>query len=92
MHFYSKLSKITYKLLWVRKMTTIDTRSYHPNVNGGVERVNHTMAQILAMMVNEREDGWDIHNNPNSTATGLAPNEVHMNHPPHLPMTIVEHQ
>ena len=39
--FCSKLSQAVYKLLGVRK---IATSSYHPNSNGGVERVNHTMA------------------------------------------------
>ena len=41
------------KLLGVRK---IATSAYHPNGNGDVERVNHTMAQMLAMVVNERRD------------------------------------
>ena len=41
----------------VRKLAT---SSYHPNGNGGVERVNHTMAQMLAMVVNERQDEWDL--------------------------------
>ena len=42
-----------YTLLDMRK---IATSAYHPNGNGGVERVNHTMAQMLAMVVNERQD------------------------------------
>ena len=50
LQFCSKLSYAVYQLLGVRK---IATSSYHPNVNGGVERVNHTMAQLLAMVVNE---------------------------------------
>ena len=91
--FCSKLSQAVYKLLGVRKVAT---SSYHPNGNGGVERVNHTMAQMLAMVVNERQDDWDTHlphvefayNNSVSTATGLAPNEVHINRLPRLPLTI----
>ena len=70
--------------------------SYHPNCNGGVERVNHTMAQMLAMVVNERQDDWDLHlphvefayNNSVTAATGLAPNEVHMGRLPRLPLTV----
>ena len=42
------------KLFGARKLAT---SSYHPNGNGGVERVNHTMAQKLAMVVNEID--WD---------------------------------
>ena len=41
LQFCSKLSHAVYKLFGVRK---IATSSHHPNHNGGVERVNHTMA------------------------------------------------
>ena len=95
--FCSKLSLAVYKLLGMRK---IATSTYHPNANGGVERVNYTMAQMLAMVVNERQDDWDVHlphvevayNNSVSTATGLTPNEVHINCFPRLPPTIFEHR
>ena len=41
--------------LWVgiHKLTT---SAYHPNGNGGVERVNHAMAQILATVCNEHQN------------------------------------
>ena len=89
----SKLSQTVYQLLGVHELAT---SSYHPNCNGGVERVNHTMAQMLAMVVNERQDEWDLHlphveltyNNSVSAATGLAPNEVHMGRLPRLPLTV----
>ena len=41
LQFCSKLSKAVYQLLGVRKLAA---SSYHPNGNGGVELVNHTMA------------------------------------------------
>ena len=77
--FCSKLSQAVYQLLGVRKLAT---SSYHPNGNGGVERVNHTMTQILAMVFNELQYDWDLklphveftYNNPVSAAKGLAPN------------------
>ena len=50
-------SQAVYRLLGVRKLAT---SSYHPNGNGGVERVNHTMAQMLAMVVNEQQNNWDV--------------------------------
>ena len=53
LQFCSKLLQAVYQPLGVR---TLATSSYHPNCNGGVERVNHTMAQMLAMVVNERQD------------------------------------
>ena len=80
-------SQAAYQLLGVHKLAT---SSYHPNCNGGVERVNHTIVQMLAMVVNERQGDWDVHlphvefacNNSVSAATGLAPNEVGSNAPP----------
>ena len=82
MQFFSKLSQAVYQLLGVRKLAT---SPYHSNGNGGVERVNRTMAQMLAMVVNERQGDWDLrlphvgfaYNNSVSAATGLTPNEVH---------------
>ena len=46
LQFCSKVSQAVYQLLGVRKLAT---NPYHPNVNGGVERVNNTMAQMLAV-------------------------------------------
>ena len=51
LQFRSNLSLAVYKLLGTRK---IATSASHPNGNGGVKRVNHTMAQMLAMVVNEK--------------------------------------
>ena len=56
------------------------------------------MALMLAMVVNERQDDWDLqlhhvefaYNNSVSAATGLAPNEVHMGRLPRLPLTVFE--
>ena len=53
LQFCSKLSHAIYKLHGMRKIVT---SSYNRNANGGVERVNHTMAQMLAMAVNERQE------------------------------------
>ena len=64
------------------------------------------MAQMLAMVVNEGQDDWDLHqphvefayNNAVSAATGLAPNEVHMGRLPRLSLSgvdrtvVVKHQ
>ena len=41
LQFCSKLSQAVYQLLGVPKLAA---SSYHPNGNGGIERVNHTMA------------------------------------------------
>ena len=56
------------------------------------------MAQMLAVVVNERQDDWNLHlphvrfayNNSVSAAMGLAPNEVHMGRLPRLPLTVFD--
>ena len=56
--FCARLVTAVYKLLGIHKLTT---SAYHPSGNGGVERVNYTMAQILAMVCNEHQNDWDVH-------------------------------
>ena len=51
--FRSRLSHVIYELIGVRK---IATSSYNPSGYGGVEGVNRTMAQMLAMVVTECQD------------------------------------
>ena len=54
------------------------------------------MAQILAMVVNERQHDWHLYlphvefayNNSVSAAMGLAPNEVHVGRLSRLPLTV----
>ena len=41
-------------------MNKISTSSYHPCTNGGIERVNHTMALVLVMVGNELQNDWDL--------------------------------
>ena len=90
-----KRSHAVYQLLGVRKLST---SSYHPNGNSGMERVDHKMAQMLAMVVNELRSNWDKQlpnvkfacNSSISAATALAPNENHMGRLPRLPFTIFE--
>ena len=96
--FCARLATAVYKLLGIHKLTT---SAYYPSGNGGVERANHTMAQMLAMVCNEHQNDWGVHllhveyayNNSVSAATGLAPNEVPHRTPPapypHRPRTIV---
>lgn len=99
------MSQAVYKRLAVRQVAT---SSYHPNENGGVDTgACQLWAQVLAMVVNEWQDDWDVHfprmdvhfphmefayNNSVSTATGLTLSEVHINRLPRLPMTVIEHR
>ena len=59
-------------------MQKIATSAYHPNGIGGIERFNHTMAKMLVMIVNEKQDDCDyylpyvefVYNNSVSASTG----------------------
>ena len=61
--------------------------------------MNRTVAQMLAIVVNDRQDDLDLrlphvefaYNNMVSAATSLPPNEVHMGRLPRLPLTVVDH-
>ena len=61
-----------------------------------VERLNHTLCQMLSYLIADAQKNWDemlvhavaAHNNNVSRGTGLAPNEVHIGRYPRLPMTI----
>ena len=97
LQFCAQLATAVYKLMGilVHKLTT---SVYHPSGNGGVERVNHSMAQMLVMVCNEHQNDWDAHlphveyayNNSVSAATGLAPNEVYIGRLPRLPLTVFD--
>ena len=90
--FCCKRSQAVHQLLGVRKKATTSSRS---NCNESVERVNHTMSQMLAMVVNERQHDWDAHlpqvqfayNNYVNAETGLTPNRVYMVRLPRPPLT-----
>ena len=95
LQFCAQLATAVDKLLGIHKLTT---RFYPPSGNGGVERVNHTMAQMLAMVCNEHQNDWDAHlphveyayNNSVSAATGLTSNEVHIGRLPRLPLVVFD--
>ena len=56
------------------------------------------MAQMLALVVNERQEDWDLHlphvelanTSSVNAATGLAPNKVHVGRLPRLPLTVFD--
>lgn len=68
--------RAAHRLMGVNKMAT---NLYHPNSNGAVERVNHTIVRKISMVVNKGQKMAD-----------LAPNEVYIRRLPQLPPTIFE--
>ena len=78
----SKLSHALVERLGINK---INTSSYYPCSNGGIEGVNHTMAQMLSLGGNEQRDNWDkllphvesTYNNSVNASTGLLISVFH---------------
>ena len=93
--FVTRLSLAIYKLMRIRK---IATTAFHPKSNGGVERVNHSLAQMISLVISEQRDDGDewlpyvvqAYNNSVSAATGLAPNGIQLGRMPRLPMTVID--
>lgn len=60
--------------------------------------MNHSIAQMLSLVVTERRDNWDQYpphvesgyDCPASSSTVLAPNEIHLGRFPHLSVTITK--
>lgn len=95
LHLCSKLSAAVRNFLAITKIVV---SSYHPNGNGGVERVNNMVAQMLLRVVKEWRNDWDKQlpqvesalNNLVSTVTGLTPNEAHMGRLSQLRVTMFD--
>ena len=93
--FCSKLSRALYERLGINKYAT---SSYHPCTNGGVERVNYTLALLLTTVGDVEQNYWDLqpphvesaHNNSVSATTGLASNEVQICRLPRNPLPIFD--
>ncbi|CAB1111159.1 unnamed protein product [Ectocarpus sp. CCAP 1310/34] len=92
--FTARVAKDVYRMLGAKKRFT---SSSHPHTNGCVERLNHTVCQMLSHVVCSQQTDWDeyllqvcyCHNNHVSKATGLAASEIHIGRYPRLPMTIL---
>ena len=93
--FCSKLPQAVYQLLGAPELAT---SSCLPNGDRGVEGVKHTMPQMLAVVVSERQDDWDLqlshvefaYTNSVSAATGLVLNGVHIGRRPRPPLMVFE--
>ena len=56
--FCAQLSSAVYRSLGTTKLST---SARHPSGNGGLERANHILTQMLTMVCNGQQDDWDIH-------------------------------
>ena len=74
------------------------TSSAHAQTNGVVEKLNHTLRQMLPHLIADNQTNWDElllhaiagHNSSVSRGMRSAPNEVHIGRYPRLPMTFLE--
>ncbi|CAB1113368.1 unnamed protein product [Ectocarpus sp. CCAP 1310/34] len=81
--FTAPMSREIYRMQGTVKMFT---SSYHPQTNGMVERLNHTLCQMLSHLIADDQKNWDeylstaiaAHKNNMSRGTGLSPNEIHI--------------
>ena len=54
--FVTRLSLAIYTSIRIRK---IATTAFRPKSNGGIERVNHSLALMLSLVISEQHDDWD---------------------------------
>lgn len=54
-------SKHSVVIVWSFRVRKVMISAYHPNGSGSVERFNYTMAQTLAIVLNERQDNLKVH-------------------------------
>ena len=54
--FISQVSRAVYETLGTVKQFT---SSYHPQTNGMVERLNHTLCQMLSYLIADDQKSWD---------------------------------
>lgn len=79
------VSKVCRRVLKMLGSVNKYTSSYHPQTNGMVERLNHTLCQMLSFLIADDQTNWDeilLHaisarSNNVSRGTELAPNEIH---------------
>lgn len=75
------LSKLLEQLLRLAKTVHNVTTAYHPQTNGLTEKLNHTLASMISMYINEDQSNWDVilpyvtyaYNTARQATTGYSP-------------------
>jgi transposase InsO family protein len=80
-NFLSEIFKNTCKILKIKKL---QTTTFHPKSNGGLERSHRVLKEYLRHYINEDQDNWDewvpyaayVYNTSTHTSTGYTPFEL----------------
>ena len=90
----SKLSNAVYDCFSINK---INTSTYHLSTSGGVEYVNHVLAQMLSMVKNDRKPTgmYICHTSCRPATTSsrryrTSPNEIHVGRLPRIPLSVFQ--
>jgi hypothetical protein len=59
------------------KVKKIRTAAWHPETDGQVERMNASFAEMLALLVNSRQDDWDDYLSTVTMAYLITPHDFH---------------
>lgn len=70
--FTAAVARDVYRLLGSKKRLT---SSFHPQTNGCVERLNHTVCQMLSHVVSAQQTDWDDYLLPCVAITYAAPRD-----------------
>jgi transposase InsO family protein len=92
--FESEIFKHVCQLLGAEKTRT---SPFHPSGNGGVERFNRTLGDMLAAFCSENQDGWDrllpyvvwAYNTAEHRSTGASPFRILRGIEPRLPTDLL---
>ena len=92
--FLADITQNVWKQLGVNHKTT---SSYHPQTNGQVERMNHTLAMMISMYIAGEQTNWDeplpficfAYNTARQESTGFSPFFLLYGREPNLPVDIL---
>jgi hypothetical protein len=92
--FLAGITQDVWKKLDINHKTT---SGYHPQTNGQVERMNHTLAMMISMYITDDQTNWDeqlpficfAYNTARQESTGFSPFFLLYGREPNLPVDIL---
>ena len=92
--FLADITQKVWKKLGINHKTT---SGCHPQTNGQVERMNHTLAMMISMYITDEQTNWDeplpficfAYNTARQESTGFSPFFLLYGREPNLPVDIL---